>query len=427
MKSQKIITFFSHKFTKRILEIIVILFIALIAGMLSMFAAYSIPISKIQAHVTESIDILENESDSYGFAPRVSTSYPDHITDALMICEAVAPRTASVIDDAINANWISLDSYNNVQTLINAFGKGMYDKTTVTPYPRYWHGYLIFLKPLLACMSYSEIRILAMWVQLALLCLAIHELLKKDRKLAIAFFTSFLFLNPITSALSIQYASIYCITLLFTIILVRYNVYLSEKCWILFMLAGISTAFFDLLTYPVVALGIPLIIFTALTSEMGIRKNIKKIFEHSLSFSIGYAGMWGGKWIIASLFTDNNTIDNAISQISYRMTAEESSQPLTVTYVLRQVLMHLNNKPMKIFVLMFALIVLLSLLCQKSIVVISKNIIPMLLIALYPFAWYILVRNHSATHSRLEQRELAVTIMALIFSVLINLKPKAFE
>jgi len=59
------------------------------------------------------------------------------------------------------------------------------------------------------------------------------------------------------------------------------------------MLAGISTAFFDLLTYPVVALGIPLIIFTALTSEMGIRKNIKKIFEHSLSFSIGYAGMWG--------------------------------------------------------------------------------------------------------------------------------------
>jgi len=130
----------------------------------------------------------------------------------------------------------------------------------------------------------------------------------------------------------------------------------------------------------------------------------------------------GGKWIIASLFTDNNTIDNAISQISYIMTAEESSQPLTVTYVLRQVLMHLNNKPMKIFVLMFALIVLLSLLCQKRIVVISKNIIPMLLIALYPFAWYILVRNHSATHSRLEQRELAVTIMALVFSVLINLK-----
>ena len=176
--------------------------------------------------------------------------------------------------------------------------------------------------------------------------------------------------------MSIQYASIYCITLLFTIILVRYNFYLSKKCWILFVLAG----------------------------------------------------MWGGKWIIASLFTDNNTIDNAISQISYRMTAEEeSSHPLTVTYVLRQVLMHLNNKPMKIFVLMFALIVLLSLLCQKRIVVISKNIIPMLLIALYPFAWYILVRNHSATHSRLEQRELAVTIMALVFSVLINLKPKALS
>ena len=50
------------------------------------------------------------------------------------------------------------------------------------------------------------------------------------------------------------------------------------------MLAGISTAFFDLLTYPVVALGIPLIIFTALTSEMGMRKNIKKFLSiHYLS------------------------------------------------------------------------------------------------------------------------------------------------
>lgn len=160
-----------------------------------------------------------------------------------MICEAVSPRTNSIVHDAMNNTWIGLDGKDHIETLINTFSNDRYDDVSTCPYPRYWHGYLIWLKPSLAIMSYSEIRILAMWFQLALLFGTIHELWVKDKGLAIALFCSFMFINPITSAMSIQYASIYCITLFMTIFAIRHNIYNTDKCWLLF-LWGYSGSFF---------------------------------------------------------------------------------------------------------------------------------------------------------------------------------------
>ena len=407
----------------RLKKAIITLVIAVIAGTILMVLAYCVPISLIEKHVAESIDIFENEGWGYGFAPRVSTSYPDHVTDALMILEAVSPRTDSLVQDAMNNTWVGLDEYGHVETLIHVFSDDRYDDTSTCPYPRYWHGYLVWLKPLLAIMSYSEIRIIAMWIQLALLFIAMAELCTKDKRLAISFFCSFMFLNPITSAMSMQYASIYCITLVVTILVLKCKAFESVNYWRLFMWEGTAVAFFDFFTYPVVALGIPLIICVALKKNSSIRNDLINILDYSISYFAGYGGMWCGKWIMAGLLIKGNSISsvfaNAFNQTVYRMTAEENESRMTFLYVLRQVLMHLNNKPMKIFALVFIVTLIIMALNKQYAVSADSKMVPVLVIAVYPFIWYILVRNHSATHARIEQREMAVFIMAITYIALL--------
>ena len=176
-------------------------------------------------------------------------------------------------------------------------------------------------------------------------------------------------------------------------------------------------AFFDFFTYSVVALGIPLMACVSLKKE-----KIVDVITYSAFFLGGYGGMWCGKWIMSGFLIKGNTIsnslENAFSQVTYRMTAKDHDATMTVLYVLRQVLMHLNNKPMKIFALIFGIIIVIFTLSKKYMIKVDSYLFIYLIIALYPFIWYIFVKNHSATHSRIEQRELAVSIMAIVYSAI---------
>lgn len=48
------------------------------------------------------------------------------------------------------------------------------------------------------------------------------------------------------------------------------------------------------------------------------RSSWKNLFLHTLSWGIGYVGMWSSKWVIASVLTGENIIYDAFSQIAYR-------------------------------------------------------------------------------------------------------------
>ncbi len=127
---------------------------------------------------------------------------------------------------------------------------------------------------------------------------------------------------------------------------------------------------------------------------------------------------------MADLLTSAGTISDALNQIVVRLNGKEDGQTLPIPYVFRQVLMHLNNKPMKIFALLFFITIFLLVVSRKYELVPNKTIIPILIISMYPFVWYSVVKEHSATHAQLEQREMAIFIMAAIVAVLFSLRPR---
>lgn len=93
--------------------------------------AYSFSNENIKTNQAESLSILENEGDYPSLSkPDLKGSQLDNFTDKLMI-----DRTKKNVENPLKAAM----SINN--------------------YSRYWHGYQIFLRPLLIFINYGSIRL----------------------------------------------------------------------------------------------------------------------------------------------------------------------------------------------------------------------------------------------------------------------------
>ena len=144
--------------------------------------------------------------------------------------------------------------------------KGIDNGMEITSYARYWHGYLVFLRPLLFFMDYQGIRALTNLGVVFTLLLIIGTLIRQKRYcLILPFLCTALFLRPLAIAFSIQFSSVYYVMIfsLFLILVCRNQMEQDGRYLYLFLINGMITAYLDLLTYPAAALGIPLVFFLA--------------------------------------------------------------------------------------------------------------------------------------------------------------------
>ena len=81
---------------------------------------------------------------------------------------------------------------------------------SINNYSRYWHGYQIFLRPLLIFINYGSIRQLYGIVIMLLLGLNIVLMVKKrDSFFALSFFLSFYFVRFYSFFLSMQFSNVF--------------------------------------------------------------------------------------------------------------------------------------------------------------------------------------------------------------------------
>lgn len=138
-------------------------------------------------------------------------------------------------------------------------------------------------------------------------------------KYVIAYFLAAIVISPISTALSMQFASIYYIMLISSLVLLRKKQErLSDSSWKVFLWIGIATAYFDYLSYPVVGIGVPLILCLCLMPDMDCIVLVKTAIVDSISWGLGYAFMWGGKWGIAYMLTGDNVIKDGVANVAKR-------------------------------------------------------------------------------------------------------------
>lgn len=422
---EKLKNIFSNKFIYTISAIVG----SAIVGYLLLVAVYLLPVDTIKANIQVSSSIQQTESDRYDWAPNILSSALDGFTDSLMLNMAAYKSDRGAFADAADniCVWDDAMEGSTVDILFNhvlSETDGAYD----FHYGRYWHGHLLYLKPLLQFLSVADIRFLLMVVEFSLtvwLLILMHSKLGACKTAMFGF--AFLLLNPISAALCMQYADIYLITVIAGLWILLKADSIDSDYWKVFIWIGIFTAFFDLLTYPLVGLGFSLVLCVLLSQRETINK-LKMVIISSVLWVLGYAGMWMEKWIIQAIFSENSFM-SALQQIMIRTSGDTSMSRYTDDdSIFNAIIANVSlmmSRPVKIIVLLAIVVLLLSLVTKKVALRKPVNALPLALIACYPLGWCMVVREHSALHAFFTHRIIAIAILAVGMIVVEAVKRKS--
>lgn len=404
------------KYLRIPLFIIIAVAVSAAVGTVLMIAIYFLPLKEIQKHCADSYPIFQKETNYYYWAPVYENTKLDNSTDAFMMNIAMYDGTSSRINNAMQNYYVmysgDIDFFENVMMYIND------DKTyepALCAYGRYWHGYLLWLKPLLEFMNLQEIRMLNMALQFLLLIFVVIRLYTFcDKKLVLPFLFAILFINPVSTALCMQYSSIYYITLL-SVLVITYldKKQLRKNYYKIFVLNGIAIAFFDFFTYPLVAFGIPLIMILFLLNE-DLWSELKCVIISFVCWLSSYALMWFSKWVIGGLITGDDIINNGLQQIRTRTISDAYGKDVTVFETIGRNFNFISGMPLKIFLILVIIMTLAFALSKKVKLSFDKNIIAIAIVGILPFIWYGVMRNHSYIHAYMTHRDLAVTVFAIM-------------
>lgn len=410
-------------------NIIIIIIFSAISATILMIAIQLLPTKRMSGHVEESVDALLNEGVYPNWAGGDTYAISDNFTDSIMLRTCIYDGNESILQKAmLNTSWwVDVPGLDYVQILASSFDDSLPRRTST--YPRYWHGYEIILKPLLLFFNVHEIRILNMFFQLLFLSLCIMLIAEKlGKKYVPILLITLLGINPITCALSFQFSCIYYITLLTIIYLLWKRESICERNGYiyLFLMDGILCAFFDFLTYPLVALAIPLVFFIIADKKNGF---IKNVIIPPIAWAFGYGSLWASKWIISYILTGYNTIKEAVDQAKYRTNGNtgipESHGRLSAIYGNFNVF---SKSPQLIIFLTIALVYIIFIIKKailKKSFKLSKTallkIIPLIVVILYPLAWYLVMFNHSFIHIFIAYRNVSIFATGIIAALTVLL------
>ena len=412
----------SIQLVKDILIAVTLVLISSFIGVVLLGAVYMIPSDSVREHIKESSSFLSEHDDHYKWNGNGNYySEVDLFTDSLMMSTAAYNGDMSLVDKVLlNPRFDDSEIPQKSDDLVEDVKKIARNDHIVT-YPRYWHGYLLVLKPLLVFLNVSEVRLLTMIIYMCLFCAdAVIVFQKTKLHGTLLFVICNLILNPVSVMQCLQFSSCVFLMLVYLFILLHMDERLTERRRrTLFMLLGISTAFFDLLTFPLMPLGILLIYHILIKNDS--KNELIEVFRLCISWAGGYAGMWGMKWVIASILTEVNVVSNALEQILKRsastvtMSGNEVTK-ITIFDVIKQNgKVIVSNRLFAIAVVVFVLYLLIKAIRRKYILSLSyKRVFALLFVSVIPFVWFLFTKNHSMIHFWMTFRILTVSFCGVL-------------
>lgn len=414
---------------KSIYKVLLILVVSIAVGLLGLLVVYSMPIEMSLNTLKGSIYIYEKEGAYPNWANGKASSMLDNFTDSIMLRNVIYPGSGSVLKDAVLNPKLDYKNCDTIQSLIVQL-KGEDREYFVSYYPRYWHGYLIILKPLTCLINVSYIRLLNLILQMLVTAyLVFHLGIDLGKGVGISYLFTYLFFNPASLAMSMQFSSsFYVMSLILIVLLKWWNFFIRSNIFLyLFLVSGIATSYFDLLTYPLITLGIPLSVFFIKVYQKNCddlkiedrKKALRIVMSSSLFWFIGYGGMYFGKWLLAWYVTDFSVVVESLNQLQYRMSnytsSYEGGQVITpVLAIIRNILM-LCYEPISLVLLItwiFCLYKLNRIKKMSSCQDFKALKFGLRFIMLLPFIWYFLLCNHSFIHSFFTYRTLSILVFA---------------
>ena len=420
---------------KNVLEYAKIFIVLIIFFVISLTIAALIPTESIKKNVEKSAAILSEEKEYYEKQYINKIIKCDNYTDAIMInnafsMDAKEPLYSALIVRRYYIPGVTIEilpeedgdptrlvfETDNLTNVVNG------DRIIAKEYAKYWHGYLIFLKPLLIIFNYGQLRILQLIILTILTATLIYLIYKKIGILqAIIVLLGLIIVDIQYIYMSLEYTPIFILMLCSSIfLLIKYKKIKDEGK--IFFVTGMLTCFFDFLTVPIITLGIPLIIYFLLKQKeqkLSLKETILIILKNSVIWLLGYALTWITKFALVDIIYHKNLIHTALKQVGHRTFDGTSVFELNLIELFK-----LNFKENNIWIFAVFLIVqiIIGILNKKSHKAkIDKTylikILPYLIISMMPIVWYLVLQEHSIRHAFFTYRALSVFWIGIMITI----------
>ena len=320
---------------------------------------------------------------------------------------------------------IQLDNVTDRIMLSKAQGNANFSpiRNAFSGYARYWHGYLVLLRPLLMLFSYRSIRYLSLF-HITLLMFGAAVMLSKKLGTHFTFLFGFVLCmcNYNIFPYSLQFSSIFYVMLYAVLIIMILDKRLlnNNNEWYIytFLAIGSITNYVDFLTAPLLTLGIPLTLCYILRNkylEQTYISNLRYLFIGSLYWGAGYASTWISKWILTYII-DSNAIIVSVSQAArLRLIGGEYEgryYPLDRIQMLSANISSMYPPVLIILLVIIILALLLFIIRHHKPASRIYSMSPVLFLCVYPYIWYMVMAHHSQAHNFFTYRIQAITIFA---------------
>lgn len=408
------------EWVKVIVLVVVLAFIG--AGLLCLIEM--MPVHGIEKNLKASADVLVAE----GQYPVASSRYGgslDNWTDAVMISECIYNGKDN---SAWNRAMLSLmpetscvDPIGGLDAIASSISSTGKTDVNYVSYGRYWHGYKVILKPLLSIKPYMSIRkanLIAMILSVLLVCILMAY--RKCAGIIIPYLLTFMLLMPEAIYKSMQYSTcFYSMQIGLILLLILYNRVANEKYIFLFSLIGVITNYVDLLTYPLVPFAITLIAFLFIRRG-AIIDNVICIIKAGVAWSLGYGGMWIMKWVLATVTTGFNVLQDAATNAAVR--ADGGAASLSEVFWTNYNACFGNE--LRIYILIYIIIALGTKIYHSQ--VNFRDYVIYLLVMIMPVVWYFVFRQHSIIHTFFTNKEMVVIAMSAMVMCTPRMKKERF-
>ncbi len=352
---------------------------------------------------------FDNYTDALMLNTAYSINYKEPLKSALLAKKNYLPEKTKTIEQDKVGELKSSSKYQyhnevgELQDLVNN------DVEECFEYARYWHGYLIFLRPLMLLFNLSTIRIILTVIIFALFVILFYLLEKKTNIIISIIFSLGLFcVEYFYLGFTLQGISVFFIAMISSILILLNNEKIKNK-QILFFITGMLTNFFDFLTVPMVTLGMPLII-VLLLNKKELKETFIDMIKIALFWFVGYGLTWFTKWLLVDIILNRKLVLIALDQIRYRSVGRKYTiiDSIKPNYIYEQSFLYIS-----IIITVITTYLHSKFGSREEKTNSLKEIIPYFLIGIAPYIWYATLKNHSAEHSFFTYRNQLLTIICL--------------
>lgn len=381
-----------------------------------------IPRSAIKQHVLESAEYLCQDEMFFEVVGGVAGSKIDRYADSILLGIAWQYDAQDPVRSVMASSFFHESSGHENQGLLQAVTKNL---SANQEYSRYWHGSISLVRPLLTLLPLQGIYALNAMIMVLLAVLLLARLWRRHAwaplaGMAIALVGTTCWFVPFS--LEYTWMPLVMLVQLHGVLCKRFFRHLENRA-LFYLASGMVTSYMDFLTTELLTLLVPLALMIWRDHDENDKlPAVGKTALWAIAWFVGYAGMWALKWLLSGVVLGSNlqqTVGFHVLNRSGSLATSTASQQLegAVTRNLSCLFPWEYGTPGVAAGTMFVLAALCMGLFFRRSGTNWRMVICYTILALVPFARFLVLNNHAFIHYFFTYRVLAATLFALTLAL----------